>query len=418
MKIIYLHQYFNTPDMYGGTRSYEIGRRLVSWGHEVHIVTSDRSGSKNGLLPDWYETEEAGMQVHWLPVPYANRMRFKDRVKAFIKFAVMSSKKAASLKGDVIFATSTPLTIAIPGIYASKSNGTPMVFEVRDLWPELPIAIGALRNRGLIAAASTLEKQAYKNSAQVIALSPGMKEGVVRTGYPANQVHIIPNSSDIQLFDVPKEKGLEFRHSYDWLGDRPLIVYAGTFGKINGVGYLPKVAAETLKINPDIRFMLIGRGAEEQEVRSLASSLGVLNKNLFMPGTLPKNEMPAVFSAADISTSLFIDLKEMWANSANKYFDSLASGTPVAINYQGWQAEILQKHEAGLVLPPHNYTKAACKLVKHLSDQEWLKRAGQNALELAKEKYNRDKLAKNLEQVLLTAIKNNSNKPLKVEKSL
>lgn len=409
MKIIYLHQYFNTPSEYGGTRSYEIGRRLVEWGHQVHMITSDRSVAKKSTLPNWYQTEEAGMQVHWLPVPYSNKMGFKDRIKAFAKFSAFASQKAASLDGDVIFATSTPLTIAIPGIYASRRKKIPMVFEVRDLWPELPIAIGALQNKVLIYIAKTLEKQAYKNSSQIVALSPGMRDGIVQAGYPENKVHIIPNSSDLGLFNIPVEEGWKFRESRKWLNNRPLVIYAGTLGKINGVGYLVRVAAEMIKKDPEVRFLIIGRGAEEQKIKSLASELGVLNRNVYMPGILPKNEIPTVFSAADITTSLFIDLKEMWANSANKFFDGLASGTPIAINYSGWQADILQEYEAGLTLPPHDYEKAASKLLHHLSDQHWLQKAGSNAQKLARENFNRDLLAKKLEQVLAKAI----NKPLR-----
>lgn len=402
MKIIYLHQYFNEPSMYGGTRSYEMGRRLVEWGHEVHLITSDRSGRKS--KKKWYETNESGIQVHWLPVAYSNKMGFKERVQAFIKFATYASLKAASLNGDVVFATSTPLTIAIPAIYASKMKNRPMVFEVRDLWPELPVAIGALQNKALIYMAKKLEKAAYKNASEVVALSPGMEEGVVRAGYPKHKVHMIPNSSDVGMFDVPESKGKAFREKYDWLGDHPLIIYAGTFGQINKVGYLVRVAAEMQKINPEVRFLIVGRGQEEKKIKSLAEELNVLNKNVFMPGKLPKEDMPALFSAADITTSLFMDLEEMWANSANKFFDGLASGTPIAINYKGWQAEVLEKNNAGIVLSPHNYHEAALELSERLSDPSWLKEAGQNARKLAVEDYDRNLLAKKLEQVLINAV--------------
>ncbi|HLR31301.1 MAG TPA: glycosyltransferase family 4 protein, partial [Fodinibius sp.] len=282
----------------------------------------------------------------------------------------------------------------------------PMVFEVRDLWPEVPVAIGALQNKGLIYMAKRLEKSAYKNASQVVALSPGMKEGVVRTGYSKDRVHMIPNSSDMNLFDVPEGEGIRFREHRDWLGDRPLVIYAGTFGQINKVGYLVKVAAEMKKIAPEVRFLLVGRGKEEDEIKSLAEELGVLNVNLFMPGKLPKEEMPPLFSAADITTSTCLNIKEVWANSANKFFDGLASGTPVAINYSGWQAEVLQKNDAGLVLSPYNHADAAKRLFERLSDKNWLKKAGENAKKLAEEEYNRNLLAKKLENALKKAVAN------------
>lgn len=143
MHIVYLHQYFNTPAMSGSTRSYEIARRLVSAGHRVSVVTSSRiSDDRKG----WVQSNESGIDVHWLAVPYSNRMAYGERISAFLRFAFGAARRAASLRGDVVFATSTPLTIAIPGVFAARKLKVPMVFEVRDLWPEVPIAIGALRN--------------------------------------------------------------------------------------------------------------------------------------------------------------------------------------------------------------------------------------------------------------------------------
>ncbi|MDZ7703684.1 MAG: glycosyltransferase [Trueperaceae bacterium] len=135
MRIVYLHQYFNTPAMHGGTRSFEMARRLVDNGHEVHMVTSSRSTSQNGKKHRWQQTQEAGILVHWLPVPYSNDMTYRNRMKAFFAYAYGAARKAAALNGDVVFATSTPLTIALPAAYAARLNRAPMVFEARDLWP-------------------------------------------------------------------------------------------------------------------------------------------------------------------------------------------------------------------------------------------------------------------------------------------
>jgi len=159
VKIIYLHQYFNTPDMSGGTRSYEMARRMVAAGHEVQMVTSYREPGSN--RSEWFKTEEAGIQVHWYPVPYSNHMSFAQRIKAFFSFALAARKKAVELDGDIIFATSTPLTIALPAVSASRKKKIPMVFEVRDLWPEMPIAVGALKNPLMRFAAHKLEHWAY-----------------------------------------------------------------------------------------------------------------------------------------------------------------------------------------------------------------------------------------------------------------
>jgi len=405
MKIIYLHQYFNTPDMPGGTRSYEMARRLVGAGHEVHMITSERAG----LLPSnvkWHTSTEAGIHVHWTPVPYGNKLDYRQRIKAFFDFAWRSARKAASLGGDIVFATSTPLTIAIPAVYAVKRNKIPMVFEVRDLWPELPIAMGALKSPLTIKLARSLERFAYRNSARIVALSPGMKEGIVGAGYPAELVSIIPNSCDMDLFDVGAEPGQGLRLQYKWLQERPLVVYIGTLGLINGVDYLARLAAAALNLNPEIRFVVIGTGKDEEKISRVAKELGVLNRNFFMMQRIPKKDVPGWLSAAGLATSFVIDKKELWANSANKFFDALASGTPVAINYGGWQADILRETGAGLVLDVNDVEKSAKTIVEALSDKKWMVEAGNAARALARRRFSRDKLAEELEKVLVNAANN------------
>lgn len=400
MRIIYLHQYFNTPAMAGGTRSYEIGRRLVAAGHEVHMITSWR---ENDGGHGWFSSTEAGMQVHWLRVPYSNRMSYPERIKAFVRFAVGAAHRAASLEADLVFATSTPLTIALPAVYAARRRRVPMVFEVRDLWPELPIAIGALRNPFARWAARRLEHWAYRHSEAVIALSPGMRDGVRRADYPPERIAVVPNGSDNALFRPDANAGAAFRASRGWLGGNPLLVYAGTFGRINDVGYLVGIAAQLRAIAPAIRILLLGDGHEWERVRERARAQGVLDKNLYMERSLPKAEMPAVLAAADMAASLFVDLPEMRANSANKFFDALASGTPVLLNYGGWQAELIRKAEAGFVTWGLPAEQAAREIARVMNDAAWLRAAGRNARALAERVFDRDLLAARVERVLAAA---------------
>src|SRR5437867_11411394 len=154
--------------MVGGTRSYEMARRLVAWGHEVHMITSRRD-PPTGAPRDWYRTVEDGIHVHWLPVPYANSMSYRERLNAFFRFAWSAGGRAASLRGDVIFATSTPLTIALPAVWAAWSNRISMVLEIRDLWPDVPIAMGALRSRRAVAAAHWLARVGSRNTVHIVA---------------------------------------------------------------------------------------------------------------------------------------------------------------------------------------------------------------------------------------------------------
>lgn len=399
MRVLYLHQYFTTPDMVGGTRSYEMARRFVQAGHAVHMITTDRE-ARSRRQSRWRHERISGIDVHWFPVPYANEFGHRARIRAFVAFAWRAAARAVELGGDLVFATSTPLTIALPGIHASRRLGAPMVFEVRDLWPEMPIAVGAVRNPAAIAAARWLERAAYRHAAHVVALSPGMKDGVVRRGIPAERVTVIPNGCDRGLFDVPPTVGEAFRRRHAWLGNRPLVTYAGTLGTVNGVAYLARVAAEMRRLAPDVRFLVVGGGKDEEIVRRTAAGLGVLDRNFFMMRSLPKREMPACLSATDVAASLFIDLPAMWANSANKFFDALAARRPLLINYQGWQADLLRRTGAGVVVPPGDPPRAAEELCAFLLDASRVSRARSAAAELAAGPFDRDRLADALLKVL------------------
>lgn len=401
MRILYLHQYFATPSMSGGTRSYEFARRLVSSGHEVHMITSHRESINNEKI---YKENIDGIDVYWLSVPYSNSFGYLRRIFAFTKFIVLSSVLALKIKCDVVFATSTPLTIAIPAIIYSKLKYVPMVFEVRDLWPELPIAIGALKSGILIRIAKILEKTAYFHSKYVIALSPGMKKGIEKTGYPKVKIKVIPNSCDIERFDVPRTEGANFRNTHNWIGNRKLVVYAGTFGLINDVTYFVHLAKEMIKLDENVVFLAVGDGSEKEKLYDIANKEGVLNNKFFILPPIKKEMMPELLSAATLCTSLFIPLTEMWNNSANKFFDALAAGKPVMINYGGWQAKILHETGAGIVAPPNDPFKAAYILNEFISNDVKLKEAAIAAKKLAYEKFNGELLYQQFETTLNDAV--------------
>lgn len=407
MRITYLHQYFTSPAGSSGTRSYEFARRLNDWGHEVQIITSSAN------LPLTFKSNEPishmeidGIQVTVIDVPYSNSMNFAERINAFTRFALLASREVLRFPTDLIFATSTPLTIAIPAIIGKFWHRIPMVFEIRDLWPELPIAIGALRSPISRFLAKVLEWAAYYLSDHIVVLSPGMADGVMRCGINKKRITIIPNSCDLQRFNVPADRGLCIRKNLGLNEDQPLILYAGTFGKLNGVGYLVDLAAEMKAIFPEVRFLLVGEGAERDLVLAKAYDKEVLGNNVHIWKPRPKEQMPEIFAAATIVSSLFIPLEAMWHNSANKFFDGLAAGKPIMINHGGWQAELLQQSGAGIVLSPNDPRDAAKQLVAFLKDEQRLSKARIASQKLAHERFDRDILAKELETVLNNVVNN------------
>jgi glycosyltransferase involved in cell wall biosynthesis len=237
------------------------------------------------------------------------------------------------------------------------------------------------------------ERLIYNNSEAVVALSPGMVAGITNTGYPADKVHFIPNSCDIDFFQAPINMKDIFFNKYPQLQEGPLVVYAGTLGIINGVSYLVEIASAMLNTNPTIRFLIVGDGKEEDKIKKMAIARGVLYKNLWMLPPVSKSEMPMILSASTATTSLFIDIPEMWHNSANKFFDALAAGRPVILNHAGWLADIILESGAGIVLPPNDAAESAKILHDFVCDDKRVFKASQAATKLGKLRFDRDRLA-------------------------
>jgi len=383
-----------------------MAKRLVANGHEVTFVTTSASLSDSyTFAPGWNDLEIEGIKLKVLNLPYSNKDSYFNRILKFISFSIKSSIKSLSIEADVVLATSTPLTIVIPGVIYSKIKNKPMVFEVRDLWPELPIAIGALKNRFFIIIAKWLEKIAYKHSSHLIGLSPGMCEGIARHGIDESRITLATNSCDTDLFDVLPEVGQNYAmDNLKFLKGRKLIVYTGTFGAINNVKYIVELAKRAKEQEFKLCFLAIGDGMEKNDIIKYAEKVGVLNDNLYILDSIPKKEVVKLLSAADLSLSLFGPLKEMWHNSANKLFDALASNTPIAINYGGWQKDVIENHKCGLVLSQTNIDQAVNAINDFLHNEFQYKVAKDACHHLAYKVYSRDIMALRVEDALKSTL--------------
>ena len=388
--------------MSGGVRSYDIAKHLVDNSHTVEMVTTNRSSSSSG---DWKISNEDGINVHWFSLFYSNKLSYFKRLLAFFSFAYHAAKKGSKLQGDVVFASSTPLTIAIPALYISWRKSIPMVFEVRDLWPDVPIAVGVIKNPIVKYLAKLLESYTYKKSKAIIALSDGMKDGVIKAGSEENKVVVIPNFSNRELFSI-KNTGKEFRAEREWLKDSPLLVYTGAFGMINGVDYLVDIAEQLVLLKSDIKILLIGGGKQYENIILYAQKKNVLNNNLFIEKDISKLELPQLLAAADLASNIVINVPEVWNNSANKFFDALASGTPILINSGGWQADLISTEDVGITTFGLSLYHAALKINEFLHDEERLVIASKKAQIIAEKYFDKGDLVKKIEQTLISSINN------------
>lgn len=404
MKLLYLHQYFTTPKGKSGTRSYEFAKRLIDKGYDVTIVTTSAALENEGTFTKgWNELTIDKVRVYAYHLPYSNNDPFYKRIYKFLAFSIVSCMKVKNIHADLVFATSTPLTIAIPALFKKLLHKTPFIFEVRDLWPDVPIAMGIVKNQIAIKVLKIFEKYTYKSAKHIIALSPGMKDGVVNTGISPEKVTVIPNSSDTKLFDVPKSIGENYKQSkLSFVGERKLVIYPGSFGMVNKVDYIVDLARSAKNSGYPICFLAIGAGNQKNAVIELAKKHNVLNDNLYILEPISKNEIVQLFSSADLCLSLVGPIKAFWNNSANKVFDSLASQTPIAINHQGWQKDFIERTGCGLVLN-ENIEESASRINNFLNNSSMYLEAVNACKSLSYNDFSRDILF----EKLYTTIENN-----------
>jgi len=229
-KILYIHQYFKTPEEPGGTRSYWFSIELIKNGYDVIMITS-RPKQKKLIEKQVID----GIEVIYIKNFYSNNMGILRRMIAFFNFMIKSAWIALFQRDiHLVFATSTPLTVGIPALLMRWIRRVPYVFEVRDLWPEVPIQMGALKNPLLRKLALMLEKTIYHNAIHIIALSPGMKDGVINKGIEASKVSIIPNMSKIDKFwQRTKNKLIAEKFNIDL--KKMNVIHFGAMGKANGL---------------------------------------------------------------------------------------------------------------------------------------------------------------------------------------
>ena len=327
--------------MGGSVRSYELALEM-SKKFAVTVIGSDQSASKIGARTEYISPT---FKVIWIPNRYSNAMSTGSRILAFILFVLKVIKYSLTEKSEIVISTSTPLTIAIPGLLHKMRYRSRFIFEVRDSWPKVPIELGLLNNSILIILAKSLEKLAYRYADHVVALSPGMALEV-KSVYNQTKVTTIPNFCN--NIDLASIRPYIFPREIESGGK--IILYAGTFGYANNVQYIVNLAVALREF--DFKFVLVGEGKYKNKTIANAEKFSVLNHNLFIYGAVNKSEIYSMIKRTDFMISTVIDHPVMWANSANKFFDSLTFLKPIIINHKGWLADLIIENNIGFVLDP------------------------------------------------------------------
>ncbi|MDD2367091.1 MAG: glycosyltransferase family 4 protein [Desulfuromonadaceae bacterium] len=393
MHVLYFHQHFSTPAGSTGTRSYEMAQRLIARGHKVTMVCGSGQMASSGLQQEpvngMRKGTVDGIDIIEFCLPYSNYDSFLKRSWIFVLFAWHSVKLALQLQYDLLFATSTPLTAGIPCIVASILRRKPFVFEVRDLWPELPREMGVITNPVVLTAMSVLEWVSYHTAKACIGLSPGIVQGIVRRGIDSEKVGMVPNGCDLDLFDP--DTGVTLRP--DGVSqDDFLAIFSGAHGIANGLDAVLDAAAELKrKGRNDIKLVFIGDGRLKPALVKRASNESLDNCLFLNP--VPKLELTAYLRGADAGLMILDNIPAFYyGTSPNKFFDYISIGLPVINNYPGWLAGIIIENSCGCALEPGNPKSFAESLEQLADNPDLTKQMGLNARALAVREFDRKDL--------------------------
>ena len=345
-------------------RSYYLANGLKQHGHQVEVITAHNQ--KQSL-----STEVCGIPVHYLPVYYDNKLGFLRRIWAFAKFAFLALRKARTIEGlELCYAISTPLTVAWTALRLKSKAGVPFLFEVGDLWPEAPIQMGAIKNPWLVRALRKFEAKAYREARHLVALSPGIREGMVKA-FPAGNPVVVPNMSDCTTFnisakteDLPADLNIK---------DRFVVLYFGAVGRANHLEYLVE-AARSSQESP-IQFLVAGQGSELRRIKKKAHGIS----NIAFLNYQSQEGLAKLLTVCDAIYVSYADVPVLSTGSPNKFFDGLAAGKLILLNFEGWLKELCEKHEFGLYIDPKHPQRFAEILSPFMKDRTQLLKFQQNA---------------------------------------
>ena len=400
MHIAVFSQYHTNPDCPATSRHYTLLAHIAKT-HRVTLLTTP--AWKNQRLTKEFPWVPAGVDIREAEISYSNQMGPARRARAFAQYAAWAVCEGLRIdKPDVIWGISTPLTAAWAAAQVARFRRVPWVFEVQDLWPSFPIAMGAVPTGLARQQLYQLEKRLYQSARHILPLSPDMTRYVTDLGISPEKVTTVLNGTDLELATRATSQAVEtLRRSQDLVGKR-VILYAGTFWRANDIPTLVAAAEAMAAADSDAVWVFLGHGFFEP---LLAAAAARWPGRIRLVGGQARHEVFSWFALAEVSVVSFLGLPVLDSNSPAKLYDSLAVGTPVVVTNQGWTKTLVEQHGCGWYVPAGAPDALATKLQELLAQPAVLATAGANGRSLAAIEFDRQRLAQRVQQLLEAAAK-------------
>ncbi len=403
MRILYVSPYFPPEPGAPAARVSELARAWRRTGHEVTVLTG-LPNHPTGVVPPEYrgrvriEEDFHGVRVlrTWIYAA-ANRGKVR-RSLAYGSFAAsaLTLAQLALPPSDVLIATSPHFLTAVAGYGLARLRRLPFVFEVRDLWPESIVAVGALpAGHPVVQGLTLVEEQLYRAADEIVVVTQSFRERLVARGVPADKIDVVRNGVDLGRF-TPSPRDTPLRAKLD-LGDRLVVAYVGTHGMAHGLSAVLDVARGLLA-RDDIRFLFVGEGAERASLEARARELGLTNATFL--GALPRDAITEVYATADICLVPLRKTELFETVIPSKIFEILAMARPVVISVDGEARAIVEEARAGIFAPPEDVPAMTRAIVELASDADRRRRMGEAGRSYVIRSFDRDALARDYIEVL------------------
>jgi glycosyltransferase involved in cell wall biosynthesis len=401
MHILLIHQYFLEKDDPGGSRFNEMARVWAENGHLVTVIAGMvhyNTGKKREKHKGKFivkEVYEENITVYRCHVSEAYNTNFAGRLWAYFSFVfsgIICGLLYSRKKYNVVLVTSPPLFVGITGYVLSRLKAIPLVFEVRDLWPESAVDTGVLTNKHIIRFAYWFEKFIYKKSVLVNTLTPAFKQNLIEVKkVPANKVVMIPNAADFSMSEelVHTFEAASFRRDKNWT-DKFVVTYVGAHGVANHLIQLIE-AAELLR-HTHALLVLIGEGMQKPMLKEEVARRKLTNVQFV--DAVPKREVFKYILASDMGTSVLKRVDTFKTIYSNKTFDYMSCRKPILMVIDGVSRQLVEEARCGIYAEPENAEDIAAKIQLYMSYNGQLQTEGMNGYQYARRNFDRAYLAK------------------------
>ncbi len=363
VKILYLSQYY-PPEMGApAARASELARHWARAGNQVSILTGFPNHPTGVVPPEWqprlrrltYREQIDGADLYrtWLwPLP--NR-KAHERMRNYASFCLSAALRGLLIPTpDVIIGSSPQLLVALAAWWLAFAKDVPFVFEVRDLWPESLVAVGAGREDSLLH--KTLAKIAgflYERANRIVVVTPAFKDYLIQHWrVPAENIAVVENGVETTLFaPAPASETRSLRQSLG-IESKFLVSYIGTMGNAHGLETLLDAASALQQRRPEVHFLLIGEGAEKEQIKHQAQSRRLTNVQFL--DQQPRERIPAFISASDACLVLLKKTDVFKTVIPTKMLEFMSCERPLLLGVDGQAREIVEDAEAGIVIEPEN----------------------------------------------------------------